>query len=422
MAGKRFNSSGDSRRNYSSRGRKLKYSQELIEEQNSVDEDADISSEETREIGDAIYSSSSKNKKPDKKRSKKTITISFVCLFLAIVFLVSGVCAIYFGNLLSLYTYSGTTSTSSNASSTGKSSPVAAQQKYADPEKIGDLYHDDAILNILLMGVDDYQENDIGRTDSMMLVSIDRRHKQLKITSFMRDMYLQLSDGWAPNRINVAYSLGGPQCLVNTIEKNFNVDIDKYVLIEYDVFEKLIDSLGGVEVNLTADEAAVINDMAPVPGSYAVEGSNTLTGSQARYYARIRHIGDGDFERTERQRIIFSSLINKFKNSDLITISKLGNQVVSEVSSDLTQEDIVNIITNATTYMNYQLLQNRIPSDEMFSYDSVYISGDQASVLTIDSAWNAIYTNEFIYGDDFPELAATLKANKYKLASDNNTN
>ena len=372
--------------------------------------------------------------KPEKaKRSKKSIVFAILSLLLSLVFILVGIAALYAGNLLNRFQFITPVHPNSSGGNSGgqqtapividvptqpgKSGPEDVQISFNDPVQIDGLYHDDAIINILLLGTDDYV-GDQGRSDSMMLVSIDRRHQKLKVTSFMRDMYVDLSGGWAPNRINVAYFLGGPDCLVNTIEDNFKIDIDRYVVVTYYAFEKIVDALGGVEMELSAAEAAYINQESGETNAYAVEGLNLLTGKQARMYARTRKIGNGDFERTSRQRNIFSSIVKKLKGASIFTLTQIANEVVPEISTDFSQEEMVGLLMNGTTYFNYEVQQARIPSDEFYYNDAVIISGYESYVLVPDTEWNSIYANDFIYGDDFPELGATLDHYGYKHAID----
>jgi LCP family protein required for cell wall assembly len=176
---------------------------------------------------------------------------------------------------------------------------------------VGGLYHDDAVMNILLLGTDDYQSNDVGRSDSMMLVSVDTRHKKLKVTSLMRDLYVAIP-GYGSNKLNAAYSLpGGKEKgaheVVSTVEANFGVDINRFVIVDFTAFPKIIDSLGGVEIELSKETNSSGENEADLINTYSGDskkvhtGVNNLTGLQARYYSRIRAIGD-DYERTERQR------------------------------------------------------------------------------------------------------------------------
>ena len=184
---------------------------------------------------------------------------SIVISLFSVVCVVAGALALRANSLLSGYHYvpdesSQSDNTTSGDNQNGETNVVAEGEAYM---KDG-LYHDDQVMNILLLGVDDYQANDVGRSDSMLLVSIDKRHQKIKVTSFMRDMYLSIP-GYANNRINVAYSLGGAPLLVKTIEKNFGVDIDKYVIIDFEAFPSIIEALGGIEVTLSEGEADEIN-------------------------------------------------------------------------------------------------------------------------------------------------------------------
>lgn len=343
------------------------------------------------------------------KRSKKAIVLSVLCLVFSLIFLVGGVGFVYAGNLLGMYVYDGDSSYTVNDDGTpSKMSPVAQQETYDDPERVGDLYHDDAIFNVLLMGTDDYT-GEACRTDSIILISIDRRHQKLKMTSFMRDMYLEIAEDNGYNRINTAYTFGGPKLLVKTIEKNFGCDIDKYVVVSFAAFEKIINTAGGVEIELTQDEADRINQKSGEENAWAVAGDNNLTGLQARYYARIRDGQTSDWGRTQRQRNVIESLIKKMKKLDILTITQMANEVVPTISSDLTQEEILAILSNAQTYLNYPTEQFRLPVDGFYESPWVLINGYEAAVLTPHIQWNNILVNNFIYEEDFPELALTLE-------------
>ena len=177
-------------------------------------------------VGEPAQSSAERHKV---KKSKKRLIASIVIGLFSVLFIAAGSMVLYANSLLSGYHYvpdepeSSSSMVSQNPNEeSGESSQIVQGEAY----KKDGLYHDDQVLNILLLGVDDYQPNDVGRSDSMMLISLDKRHQAIKVTSFMRDMYLSIP-GYANNRINVAYSLGGAPLLVKTIEKNFGVDIDK---------------------------------------------------------------------------------------------------------------------------------------------------------------------------------------------------
>lgn len=270
---------------------------------------------------------------------------------------------------------------------------------------LGGLYHDDAITNILLLGVDDYQANDTGRSDSMMLVSVDTRHKKIKLTSFMRDLYVAIP-GIGNNKLNAAYSLAGgkikgAQSVVTTIESNFGIDIDRFVIIDNSAFNKIIDRLGGVTITLTAGEAKLINEYSGDSRKNLTAGTFNLSGAQAHYYSRIRAIGD-DFERTERQRKVFTSLVDKLKGAGLPTIYGALADTLNLVTTNMTKSEILSMASNSLTYLNYPISQDRIPADGEYTSETVKIGGVGADVLVPDLDKCKQDVAAFIYENDLP--------------------
>ena len=251
---------------------------------------------------------------------------------------------------------------------------------------VNGLYHDDMIINVLVMGVDDYQPNDVGRTDSMMLVSLDTRHKKLKVTSLMRDMYVAIPGRAEPNRINTADSTGGPEGLVATVEANFKIDVDRWVVVTFDAFEKIIDAMGGVDITLSQEEADQINHESGDPRHNLSEGTFTLSGKQARYYSRIRKISTGgdDFMRTQRQRNVMNSIVTKFKSSDIGTINTILYNTLPLITTNMQKNEILGLAANALEYLNYEFEQERIPGDNEYSGEWVVIGGWDQNVLVPD--------------------------------------
>ena len=334
--------------------------------------------------------------KHPKKRRKKKLIQNILILCLSLVFLVAGAGCIYADHMLGRINFIGDESNKTDTA------PIFQTNGSLNAKTglLGGLYHDDAITNILVMGVDDYQPNDPGRSDSMILASIDTRHQKLKLTSFMRDMYVAIP-GKDSNRLNVAYSSGGPQLAVKTIEANFGVDIDRFVLIDYSSFSQIVDKLGGVDMTITQGEANLINRYSGDSKRNLKEGTFLLTGKQALYYSRIRAIGN-DFERTERQRKVFSSLINKFKTANIGTINQALYDVLPLVGTNMTKNEILDMAANSLTYLNYPISQSRIPGDDAYVSDKVSIGGVGASVLipNLDKCRDSVAT--FIYEDDIP--------------------
>ncbi len=279
------------------------------------------------------------------------------------------------------------------------SQPVVSDWLQGDATLVNGLYHDDAIMNILVIGVDNYQANDVGRSDSMILVSVDTRHQKLKLTSIMRDLYVQIP-GYGSNRINSAYSLGGPTLTVQTIESNFGVDIDRWVIVDFDAFTHTIDKIGGVTITVSDAEADLINQHSGESWENALPGGGTyrLTGLQARYYSRIRAIGD-DFERTQRQRNVISSLVEEFKSADLGSINNAIYSALGEITTSISKNEILQLAANSLTYLNYPIEQNRLPIDGGYTNERVMLGGSVAQVLLPDLRLNSEEIIRFIYTD-----------------------
>lgn len=351
---------------------------------------------------------SNKRKRPSGAGVKGHLAIRIVSVVLGVLLVFSGVVCLYADRILGQINYAGQDTASHVQTGelfggvTGKSNGVSG----AKAGLVGGLYHDDAINNILLLGVDDYQKNDIGRSDSMMLVSVDSRHNKLKLTSFMRDMYVAIP-GFKSNRINTAYSDGGggaegAKVLVNTLEANFGTDIDRYVIINNAAFDKIIDKLGGVSITLTAGEAKLVNQNSKDPRRNLTAGTFNLSGKQAHYYSRIRAIGD-DFGRTERQRKVFSSIVSKLKSSNIATIYSTLYEVLPLVTTNMTKNEILGMAGNSLTYLNFPISQNRIPGDAEYQSERVTIGGSPADVLVPDLPKCSQSVAKFIYESDLPD-------------------
>lgn len=339
------------------------------------------------------------------RKQKKNKIINISVLAASIILLFSGIFMVYADHLLGRINFQTDPEVSSSQpESSYKELPsgVIGTPESVDPSKptlLNGLYHDNQIFNVLVIGVDDYEANDIGRSDSMMMVSVDDRHKKLKMTSYMRDMYVSIP-GYKAQKLNAAYSLGGPTLTVRTIENNFGVDIDNYVLVDNDAFNKIVDRMGGVDLEITQAEANLVNRYSGESSSKRLSGGTVhMTGRQAHYYSRIRAIGD-DFERTLRQRKVIESLINKFKTSNLLEINGILYDTLPMVKTNMTKNEILSKAVNALTYLNYETAQFRIPADN--TYDENNVSG-VGSVLIPNIEENHQQLIEFVFEDDVPE-------------------
>lgn len=259
---------------------------------------------------------------------------------------------------------------------------------------------DEMVVNILLIGQDRRKGEGRSRSDAMILCTINTEKKTLTLTSFMRDMYIQIP-GYKDNRINVCYALGGMPLLDDALLKNFGIRVDGNVEVDFDGFMDVIDLIGGVDISLTSSEASYLNrrgnwDIEDNQYWNLTEGVNHLNGSQALAFSRIRAVGgDGDFGRTNRQRVVLNALFEKAKTLSLLELDRLLTEMLPMITTDLTNAEILNYATMLLPMLSELKMQTlRIPADDTYSYAT--ISG--MSVLLPDLAANRELLEEAMVG------------------------
>ena len=218
------------------------------------------------------------------------------------------------------------------------------------------------VLNILLIGTDvrGGTYKDRGNTDSMILVSLNTRDKNIRLTSFMRDMYVDIP-GREWQRLNAAYAYGGPQLLFDTLKKNFDVDVDLYVRVNFANFRKIVNHVGGVDIELSEAEAKYMNKYSDRYKTDPVEpGWQHLDGAQALSYARCRKI-DSDFNRTKRQRAVILALVKEIKGSSPAELNSLLNVFLPMIQTNMSKMQIISLMTDATRYLNSDIETLNIP-------------------------------------------------------------
>lgn len=227
---------------------------------------------------------------------------------------------------------------------------------------------DNESLNILFIG-NDQREDENARSDSMILVSVDMEDYSVDMISFMRDMYLPI-EGYKDNRLNASYSIGGKDLLKQTIEKNFpTVHIDNVVEVDFSGFESVIDVVGGVDVELNEEEIIYMNQNSQSEGYEALSeapGAHHMDGKQALAYSRIRYIGNGDFERTERQRKVLSSLVVKAKDLSFMELIQLYRKGIRYVDTDLSYAQILSFALHARDFSKESICTYNIPQDAAY--------------------------------------------------------
>ena len=193
-------------------------------------------------------------------------------------------------------------------------------------------------LNILLIGQDRRETDSFSRADSILLCSFRKDSGTLVMTSFLRDLYLPIP-GHGSDRINAAYAYGGAELLKETLTDNFRIPIDGCLEVDFSQFAGIIDTLGGVQLELRQDEAEVINRDT---GSSFSEGTHLLNGQQTLVYSRIRKLdSDGDFSRTDRQRKVVSAIVSAYRDAGLPALMKLLKQILPMISTDMSESRLL---------------------------------------------------------------------------------
>ena len=255
----------------------------------------------------------------------------------------------------------------------------------------------EGITNVLLVGVDgiDFDEK-YQRSDSMIIATLDSNKEKVKLTSLYRDTLVYIP-GYGEEKMNLAFSLGGPELVMETIKYNFDVNIEKYIMINFAGFEAIIDQIGGVEIDVKEYQLHELNKyigQATGGGDCPVEkaGLQILNGKQALSYARIRKgVGD-DYERTERQREVLFKVVEKLQKTDVIKYFSIANKMLDYLRTNIGIMDGLNMAYTISKFSNLETEQLSIPVQELCVDEEV--NGNMA--LRMDRYENALILNDFI--------------------------
>ena len=280
----------------------------------------------------------------------------------------------------------------------------------ADPEALS------MVTNILLIGQDRRpEESGTTRSDAIMIVSMNAETKKVTLVSIMRDTYVQIP-GHVDNRINAAYRFGGASLLYETIEKNFGLKIDGTVGVDFSGFVDVINAVGGVDIDLQGDELAKMLEYQGYRNAHfeyvgiekrfdLQEGVNTLDGYLALAYARERHMSnaDSDIQRTARQRKVIESLLNKLSKMSLSQINSLIDQVLAEIVTDISTDDMKMYITELVPYLfDLKLESYQVPAEGTYWGEMVELPDGLSGVLKIDFPKNKQVVAAIQSGEEVP--------------------
>lgn len=261
--------------------------------------------------------------------------------------------------------------------------------------------YEGTIRNIALFGID-ADEGGIGRSDAIIIATLDTEHKKLKITSIMRDSYVDI-EGYGKDKINHVYAYGGAELAMNTLNKNFDLNIEDFATVDFSSLPKIIDQLGGIDLNIDSEEMEFINgyigDINNVNGTDASQitkpGIHHVNGTQAMAYCRIRYTSGDDYKRTERQREVLSQLFNKIMEMPVIEYPELLSELLPMVKTSLSSGEILELGNEVLKIGNNNIEEERFPIDGYCQGD--YIDG--VFYLTFDEETTINQMHEYIFED-----------------------
>lgn len=276
----------------------------------------------------------------------------------------------------------------------------------------GGYLNDPKVVNIVLFGEDDKKDGDFGRTDSIILLSIDNKNNKMKLTSLMRDTWVEIPSqtGGDPSygKLNASYAIGGPKLAVQTIEHNFAIDIDRYAVVDFGGFESIVNALGGVDIELTQEEIDYINWQSYKNKQTDTEteitadpGRVKLNGRQALWFARNR--GDSgagfsgdDWDRTSRQRKLIEAIVAEVKTSNPIQIVAAVFSGGSTITSNLDKGELMTLVFTSPILLSFDMEDYHLPADGYWVYGKSY---DGQSIISVtDYAGMMSDFKEFVYG------------------------
>lgn len=283
---------------------------------------------------------------------------------------------------------------------------AALENVQGEYEELGEIY------NILLIGSDTREEYDSGRSDTMMLISINRDQKRIVATSFLRDLYVKLPQkGY--DKINAAYAYGGVEMLLDTLEYNFSLHIDKYISVDFLSFVKVVDILGGIDVDVQEDELYWCNQYIHASNlllgeeedsDYLEKADGTfqhLSGKQALAYSRFRYVGNGDFTRTERQRKVVNIIFEKLKKIDAGTLIELLDSILPMVTTNIPTGEFLELIAILPEMSRYDIVSWSVPDT---TYKYLTINGISSIGIDFNHYIDRIY--KYLYGELEEETTA----------------
>nr|WP_122011945.1 LCP family protein [Maliibacterium massiliense] len=262
--------------------------------------------------------------------------------------------------------------------------PASGETLTADEQAIAELGKD--TINVLCLGVDSRNTDGkmVGNTDVMMIATVDLKSKTIRLTSLMRDMYVAIP-GHGKTRINAAFASGGADLALQTVNQNFGLNLKHYAIVDFISMEKIINRVGSITIDVREEEVNYVNEVIVElnkinrekdPNDKQVEflahgGEQQLNGRQAVAYARVRHVGNSDYERTARQRKVLIEMFKKVMQMNILDAPGLVQDVSPYIETNLTPDQILSVGLKVLSFKGAGVEQLRVPMDGAFSSEKI---------------------------------------------------
>lgn len=287
------------------------------------------------------------------------------------------------------------------------------------------------IATIAVFGVDGRDDVEGDRTDTIMIASADYEHSKIKVTSLMRDTYVYVNEKYGYDKLNAAYAFGGPTMALQTINQNFDTAITDYVTVDFTAMVSMVNSVGGISIDIKSEDELYwvneylndVNEKVDTSSPQLEEtGPQIVDGSQALAYCRVRYVGDGDFDRTLRQRTVFEQVLSKALDLNLIDQYKLLMGTLPYVKTSLSPFEIIKYAGNLALMPSKEIEQTRFPSDEANALDNIdgvsYVIPNTL-VDNIKALYLFIFEEAFTPSATASDISAEIEDTLYGTSNDN---
>ena len=270
--------------------------------------------------------------------------------------------------------------------------------------------------NIALLGID-ARKDTFGtgnRSDCIMILSLNQKTNDIKIISVYRDTYLDI-DGYGLDKVTHAYSYGGPQLALSTLNKNLDLNITEFVAINFDTVRTTVDCVNGVTIKIDSQEVKYINNyinslnkqFGTSSSNITTPGTYTLDGVQALAYSRIRYTDGGDYKRTERMRDVLMAVFNKAKTMKVSELNKLLDTILPHVSTNINQNEIMNMIPKIISF--------NVTNNFGWPYNTKGITKDRWYGVPVDLESNVSQLHKDLFDEKDYETTDTVKEISKKI-------